>query len=113
MITILEVYKAIDLLVLPGRGGIVISEALSLGVPVLVYQGDGVELDLIVDGCGSIIINNSVDTIVEEILSFTKVIQQENVVNNCRRVIDQKYNSTTMASAIINRFQNEMNYASM
>lgn len=110
---VLEVYKAIDLLVLPGRGGIVISEALSLGVPVLVYQGDGVEMDLIADGCGSIIHDNSVDTIVEEILSFSKVIQQENVVNNCRRVIDDMYNSTTMANAIINRFLNEINYASV
>lgn len=110
---VLEVYKAIDLLVLPGRGGIVISEALSLGVPVIVYQGDGVELDLIVDGCGSIIHDNSVETIVEEISSFLKVMQQENVVNNCRRIIDQRYNSTTMANAIITRFLIETSYASV
>lgn len=40
-------YKASDFLVIPGRGGIVISESMSHGVPVIVYQADGTEYDLI------------------------------------------------------------------
>lgn len=40
-------YKAASCLLVPGRGGIVISEAMSFGVPVIVYQADGTEYDLV------------------------------------------------------------------
>lgn len=43
-------YRAADVMLLPGRGGIVISEALASGVPVLVHQADGTEYDLVRDG---------------------------------------------------------------
>lgn len=42
-------YRAADVLLIPGRGGIVISEALAFGVPVIVYQADGTEYDLIIN----------------------------------------------------------------
>ena len=35
---------------LPGRGGMVISEAMAYGCPVIAYQADGTEFDLVVDG---------------------------------------------------------------
>jgi glycosyltransferase involved in cell wall biosynthesis len=38
-----------DLLVVPGRGGMVISEAISNSLPVLVSACDGTELDLVID----------------------------------------------------------------
>ena len=40
-------YRAADVLLIPGRGGIVISEAMAFGVPVVTYQADGTEYDLI------------------------------------------------------------------
>lgn len=43
-------YKASDALVLPGRGGMVISEAMAFSLPVIVYQADGTEYDLVQDG---------------------------------------------------------------
>jgi len=42
-------YKASDALILPGRGGMVISEAMAFGLPVIVYQADGTEYDLVQD----------------------------------------------------------------
>jgi glycosyltransferase involved in cell wall biosynthesis len=43
-------YRAADVLLVPGRGGIVISEAMSFGLPAIVYQADGSEYDLIRNG---------------------------------------------------------------
>jgi glycosyltransferase involved in cell wall biosynthesis len=40
-------YRASDVFVLPGRGGMVISESMAHGLPVIVYQADGTEYDLI------------------------------------------------------------------
>jgi glycosyltransferase involved in cell wall biosynthesis len=40
-------YRAADALALPGRGGIVISEAMAYGLPVVVWHADGTEFDLV------------------------------------------------------------------
>ena len=40
-------YRASDVFVLPGRGGMVISEAMAYALPVIVYQADGTEYDLV------------------------------------------------------------------
>ena len=40
-------YLAADVLLIPGRGGIVISEAMAFGLPVVVHQADGTEYDLV------------------------------------------------------------------
>ena len=47
-------YRASDVSVLPGRGGIVISEAMAYSLPVIVYQADGTEYDLVQDGINGI-----------------------------------------------------------
>ena len=41
--------KASDLFVLPGLGGLAIQEAMSFGLPVIVTEADGTELDLVRD----------------------------------------------------------------
>lgn len=43
-------HRAADVLLIPGRGGIVISEAMAFGLPVIVHEADGTEYDLIQDG---------------------------------------------------------------
>jgi glycosyltransferase involved in cell wall biosynthesis len=42
-------YRASDVLVIPGRGGIIISEAMAFGIPVVTFQADGTEYDLVRD----------------------------------------------------------------
>jgi glycosyltransferase involved in cell wall biosynthesis len=44
---IAQYYRASNVFVLPGLGGMVISEAMAHGLPVIAYQADGTELDLI------------------------------------------------------------------
>ena len=41
-------YRASDTLVLPGMGGVVVSEAMAHALPPIVYRADGTELDLVV-----------------------------------------------------------------
>ncbi len=43
-------YRAADVLLLPGRGGMVISEAMCHRLPVIVFQADGTEYDLVDHG---------------------------------------------------------------
>jgi glycosyltransferase involved in cell wall biosynthesis len=40
-------YRAADLLLVPGRGGMVISEGMAWSLPILVHQADGTEYDLV------------------------------------------------------------------
>jgi len=51
-------FKSADVLVVPGRGGIVISEAMAMGLPVVVYQADGTEYDLVQNGITGIRLSN-------------------------------------------------------
>ncbi|MCP4937115.1 MAG: glycosyltransferase, partial [bacterium] len=48
--TMAKYYRAGDVFVLPGRGGMVMSEAMAHGLPVIVHQADGTEFDLVRDG---------------------------------------------------------------
>lgn len=43
-------YRAGDALLLPGRGGMVISEAMAHALPVVVHEADGTEYDLVEHG---------------------------------------------------------------
>lgn len=43
-------YRASDVLIVPGRGGMVISEAMAWSLPVIVHEADGTEHDLVRDG---------------------------------------------------------------
>lgn len=43
-------YRAANVMALPGRGGMVISEAMAYGLPVIAYNADGTEYDLVLNG---------------------------------------------------------------
>lgn len=48
-VQIIEYFAISDLFILPGRGGMVISESMACELPVLLKAADGVELDLVKD----------------------------------------------------------------
>jgi glycosyltransferase involved in cell wall biosynthesis len=50
--------KASDVLVIPGRGGIVISEAMAYSLPVIVHMCDGTEYELIQDNLTGVHLTN-------------------------------------------------------
>jgi glycosyltransferase involved in cell wall biosynthesis len=56
-------YRAADVVVIPGRGGIVISEAMAWRLPVVVHEADGTELDLVSDSeTGYVLDSGSVES---------------------------------------------------
>ena len=66
-------YRASDVIILPGRGGIVISEAMAYSLPVIVYQADGTEYDLVQNGINGIrLIRGDPAEIAEAIESLRK-----------------------------------------
>lgn len=95
--------NAADLLIIPGRGGIVISEALAFGVPVLVHQADGTEYDLIINGETGLILNRGdVEDFSSGILYFYNLSmeQKNNISDMCRNLVENKFNSFNMINQI-------------
>ena len=45
-------FRAADLFILPGMGGLAIQEAMSWGLPIIAAEGDGTQFDLVREGNG-------------------------------------------------------------
>jgi len=96
-------YRATDYTILPGRGGIVISESMCFSTPVIVYQADGTERDLVVnDHTGVILPSGDID-------EFSKCIKElagdldkcERMGINAKQLILSKMNTKNMASTVV------------
>ena len=93
-----EYFRAGDLFVLPGLGGLAISEALAHGLPVICVQGDGCEVDLVRDGhTGYRVGGSTEDGIVDELTQRMKA-----VVGDHRR-------RAAMSAAALDMIRNEHN----
>lgn len=103
-----DLYKYLnstDLLIIPGRGGIVISEALAFGIPVIVYQADGTEYDLIKNGeTGYILENGALSDFKTGILNFANLSEEKLLKVNmlCHNLVATQFNSRNMITQIKN-----------
>ena len=93
-----EYFRASDLFVLPGLGGLALSEALAHGLPVICVRGDGCEVDLVRDGHTGYRVGGStereiVDTMTEKI----------------RAVISDDEHRRAMSAAALDMIRNEHN----
>ena len=95
---IAELFHSANLLLLPGRGGVVISEALCMGCPVVVYQGDGVELDLLTSrDHGNIIETRTANDFANAIQAWIDDIdRQQRSAKACCEIM-QKFSTENMA----------------
>jgi glycosyltransferase involved in cell wall biosynthesis len=91
----IELYlSASDIVIVPGRGGINISESLAFGLPVIVHQADGIEYDLITNGeNGFILPNDNTETYCKAIKNI--ISDDFNFTNT------NHFNSETMAQSLI------------
>lgn len=91
----IELYlSASDIVIVPGRGGINISESLAFGLPVIVHQADGIEYDLITNGKnGFILPNDNTETYCSAIKNIISDDFYFANINN--------FNSETMAQSLI------------
>lgn len=96
-------YRASNVLILPGRGGMVISEAMAHGLPVIVHQGDGTEYDLVIHNQTGLLLDSC------DVAAFRQAIQYL-AVNpdkacqmgvNGQQLIRQKFSISAMTEAIL------------
>lgn len=89
-----------SLMVLPGLGGLAISDSLIHGVPVLCGIGDGCEKDLVTNN-GVILKNITLDSLCTEIVSiFSSPERLENLRKNAQKFERSNFNINNYVSVI-------------
>lgn len=96
-------YRASDVIIIPGRGGIVISEAMCFGVPVIVHQADGVEYDLVIpDKTGILVDSANASDFSMQIKRLSENIELLNHMGiNSKNLIKEKHNTESMSHSVI------------
>ena len=102
-------YRAADVLLVPGRGGIVISEAMAFGLPVVVHQADGTEYDLVRHQVTGIVVSSSA---VEDFRKALETLRNEParcaaMGSEGRHVVDQLWTTGHM----VRQFLRAVEYA--
>ena len=87
-----DYYELADVFVLPGLGGLAVSEALTHGVPVICSQGDGCEVDLVEDGVTGYRVGDGEDEQVTERLAarLVDVLSNDEPLEQLRRASREK-----------------------
>lgn len=96
-------YRAADVFVLPGRGGMVISEAMAYALPVIVFQADGTEYDLVDnDKTGVLLEYGTAEEMAESIKKLAKDTRQAKQMGvNAQKLVQEQFNRTAMVNRII------------
>ena len=96
-------YRGADVLLIPGRGGIVISEAMAFGVPVVVHQADGTEYDLVRNGVtGVVVAGGGVEDFREALEDLRNDPTRCAAMGSAsRRVVERRWNTGNMVRQIV------------
>lgn len=96
-------YRASDVLVIPGRGGIIMSEAMAFGIPVVVHQADGTEYDLVKNGeSGFILKNGTIDEFKDKIEWLENNRERTELMGKLgRRMVELTFNTQNMVNKIV------------
>ncbi len=100
-------FRASDVLLVPGRGGIVISEGMAFGLPVVTHEADGTEYDLIQNGITGFILEKG------ELSDFRNAIEflQKNSGHSAemgragRQLVENQFTTDNMVSQILKAAQ--------
>lgn len=96
-------YLRSDVFVLPGLGGLAISEAMICGLPVICTYADGTEIDLVKNGVGVFIDQMSVDNLFQELDYYYKHRDELNSMGKeAKKLIQTKYSFDNYYSSFDN-----------
>lgn len=100
-------YRGADVLLVPGRGGIVISEAMAFGVPVIVHEADGTEHDLVLQNVTGVRLSKGD---LAEFRNAIVVLAQnrtlcEKMSHECKRLIRHRFTTENMVDQIVKAAQ--------
>jgi glycosyltransferase involved in cell wall biosynthesis len=96
-------FRAADALLVPGRGGIVISEAMAYGVPTIIFAGDGTEYDLIHSGVSGFITDGDDVDDFKKALEILKTDPKKHKLMglSAKKLLEEKYTLNNMVKKII------------
>ncbi len=99
-----EYYRAADILLVPGRGGIAISEALCFGLPVIVHEADGTEYDLVKKNSNGILLN---ENSISEFANAIEKLEKNRTLTSDMGIraliqMEGEYNTINMVEVFIN-----------
>ena len=95
-------FRAADLFILPGMGGLAIQEAMSWGLPIIAAEGDGTQFDLVRKGNGWLMEPGNVDSlrgILEQALSDCPTLRDMGVESH--RIVCDELNLDRMIDAMV------------
>ena len=102
-----DYFEIADVFVLPGLGGLAVSEALAHGLPVLCGLGDGCEVDLVRNGeSGFRISSNEDEVVVSALVEKLKTLLGQPATlaimkENARNVILKEHNVDTYTANVV------------
>jgi glycosyltransferase involved in cell wall biosynthesis len=100
-------FQCADVFVLPGLGGLAVSEALANGLPVICTIGDGCEVDLVTPGVNGFRIESDDDSVVMPFLldSLTMILSDRDRCDAMKlaatQSIETRYNIGTYVAGIV------------
>lgn len=95
-------FRAADLFVLPGTGGLAVQQAMAHGLPVIVAEGDGTQNDLATPQNGWLVPPDNTQALVEtlrEALSDPRRLIS--MGQESHRLVSERFNIETMASVFV------------
>lgn len=91
-----------SVMVMPGLGGLAISDALCCGVPVFCHVGDGSEVDLVDDGSGVILPEMTPETLCDALVALARdPIRQAELRRGALSKIEQNHNISTYVASML------------
>ncbi len=97
-----DYFSMADLFVLPGLGGLAISEAMCFGLPVIASIGDGCEVDLVTEENGIVDRNMTAEMLTSYIMKF--YVDSDFLIScgrNSSEKIRLKYNTSNYVNKLI------------
>lgn len=97
-------YRAANVMLIPGRGGIVISEAMAFGLPVVVHHADGTEYDLVQGGITGLRVTDGNLAAFQDAIT---TLQEdpglcERMASESKELLATRFTTANMAEQIVN-----------
>ena len=96
-------FFSVHVFVLPGLGGLAISEAMAHGLPVVATEADGCEVDLVEEGANGYLLpvgdRDALEARLDEMLSDPQRLERMSA--HSRQVIERRYNINTYMQNVV------------
>jgi glycosyltransferase involved in cell wall biosynthesis len=104
-----DVFRAADLFVLPGTGGLAVQEAMTYGLPLIVAKGDGTQADLVHPENGWLVEEGDIDALYNTLYeALADPIRLTKMGVNSYRIVQEEVNIEMMAEVFIRAMQKEI-----